>query len=51
MNLPEPLEKIKDMKNANWIGLIVTLILNVVLMIATLYMDPDVGYYLLMVKQ
>ena len=49
MNLPEPLEKLKDMKNAIWIGLIVTLILDVVLMIGTLYMDPEVGYYLLMV--
>ena len=49
MKLPETLEKIKDMKNANWIGLIVTLILDTALMTGTLFMDPNAGYYLLMV--
>jgi len=49
MDLPEPIEKIKDMKNAKWIGLIVTLIVNVALMVGSLYMDPDTGYYVMMV--
>ncbi len=49
MKLPESLEKIKDIKNAIWIGLIVALILDIALMTGTLFMDPNTGYYILMV--
>ena len=50
MKLPEPLEKIKDMKHAKWIGLMAAIILNIMLMyIALFFMDPYTGYYILMV--
>ena len=50
MKLPEPVEKIKDMKHAKWIGLALALTLNLVLMaFALFYMDPYTGYYILMI--
>jgi len=49
MKLPEPLEKLQEIKHATWIGLILTIVLNVTLMGITLYMEPVTGYYLLMV--
>lgn len=50
MQLPEPLEKIKDMKHAKLIGLATTLILDILLMtFALFFMDPYTGYYILMI--
>ena len=50
MKLPEPLEKIKDMKYAKWIGLATTLLLDFLLMaFALFFMDPYTGYYILMI--
>ncbi len=49
MKLPEPLEKLQSIKNAKWIGLGATIVLSLALMISTLYMDPDAGYYVMMV--
>ena len=50
MKLPEPLEKIKDMKHAKWIGLPVTILLDILVLSITMFlMDPFTGYYILMV--
>ncbi len=50
MKLPEPLEKIKDIKHAKLIGLATTLTLDIVLMaFALFFMDPYTGYYILMI--
>ena len=50
MKLPEPLEKIKDIKHAKWIGLLATILLDIlVLSITMFFMDPFTGYYILMI--
>jgi len=49
MKLPEPLEKLHEMKRAKAIGLLATFALNMAVLLVAINIDPDLGYYLMMV--
>jgi hypothetical protein len=49
MKLPEPLEKLEKIRHAKIIGVVAAIILNLALLIVAMNIEPNAGYYLMMV--
>ncbi|MDD4308056.1 MAG: zinc ribbon domain-containing protein [Thermoplasmata archaeon] len=49
MKLPEPLDKLSQMKHAKIIGILLTFIINILLLIIAVFIGATAGYYLMMI--